>query len=79
MLDIYVWSQLSSTHPINQQILNFCRLFNQPLFKAHLTLEYDLKEPFDKTKYKLDDLIKDGATLIKHNKKNFMLFNKITT
>lgn len=56
-----VWAQLSSTHPINQQILNFCRLFNQPLFKAHLTLEYDLKEPFDKNKYTVDDFVRDGV------------------
>ena len=55
-----VWAQLNSTHNINQNILNFTRLFNLPKFKAHLTLDYNLKTPFNKEKYEIDDLIIDG-------------------
>jgi hypothetical protein len=55
-----VWAELSSTHPINNNILNFTRLFNLSSFKAHLTLEYDLKKPFVKDNYELDDLVIDG-------------------
>ena len=55
-----VWAQLSSTHNINQNILNFTRLFNLPKFKAHLTLDYNLKLPFNKEKYEIDDLVIDG-------------------
>ena len=56
-----VWAELSSTHPINNNILNFTRLFNLPTFKAHLTLEYNLKEPFIRENYILDDLVIDGC------------------
>jgi hypothetical protein len=55
-----VWAQLNSSHNINQNIYNFNRLFHLPQFKAHLTLDYDLKEKFNRKDYKLDDLIKDG-------------------
>ena len=55
-----VWLQLSSTNNLNQNILNFSRLFGTPNFKAHITLEYNIKQPFDKNKYKIDDVIVDG-------------------
>ena len=55
-----VWAQLNSNHNINQNIYNFNRLFYFPQFKAHLTLDYDLKEKFNRENYVLDDLIKDG-------------------
>ncbi len=55
-----VWAQLNSNHNINQNIYNFNRLFHFPQFKAHLTLDYDLKEKFNRGNYVLDDLIKDG-------------------
>ena len=54
------WAQLNSNHNINQNIYNFNRLFHFPQFKAHLTLDYDLKEKFNRENYVLDDLIKDG-------------------
>ena len=56
-----VWAELSSTHPINNNILNFKRLFNLQTFKSHITLEYDLKEPFIRDNYILDDLVIDGC------------------
>ena len=55
-----VWAQLCSNHIINQNIYNFNQLFFFPQFKAHLTLDYNLQEPFSKDNYLLDDLIKDG-------------------
>ena len=65
-----VWAQLSSIHPINNNILNFTRLFHLPSFNAHLTLDYDLKTPFVKENYELDDLVIDGNPYIT-NKNNF--------
>ena len=62
-----VWAQLNSNHNINQNIYNFNRLFYFPQFKAHLTLDYDLKEKFNKENYILDDLIKDGKPYLTSN------------
>ena len=58
------WSQLNSNHNVNQNIYNFNRLFHFPQFKAHLTLDYDLKEKFNRENYVLDDLIKDQNQML---------------
>ena len=55
-----VWAQLYSNHPINQIIYDYTKLFNLPYYKGHLTLEYNLKEPFIKDKYVVEDLFIDG-------------------
>ena len=70
-----VWAQLSSTHSINNNISNFTRLFYLPSFKAHLTLDYNIKEPFKKKKYEIDDLVKDGIPYIT-NKNGFHSFQQ---
>ena len=59
-----VWAQLSSTHNINQNIFILTNLFNLPKFKAHLTLDYNLKKPFKKENYILDDFLIDGLPYI---------------
>ena len=64
-----VWAQLSSNHSINHNIYNFNSLFHYPQFRAHLTLDYDLKKKFNKENYKLDDLIKDGKPYLTEHKK----------
>lgn len=70
-----VWAQLSSTHFINQNIYNFTHLFHLPKFKSHFTLEYDLKKPFKKENYILDDLIIDGGPYLT-NKNGFHAFQQ---
>ena len=55
-----VWYQLSSTNSLNSIIKNYCQLFEYDLFKAHMTLEYNVGDTIDKTKYKKYNFIKQG-------------------
>lgn len=62
-----VWLQLNSTHNLNQNIINFSKLFYYPIYKAHVTLEYDYKKKFKKKDFKIDNLIRDGEPNITNN------------
>mgnify|MGYP001217002793 CR=1 FL=1 len=52
------WYQLSSTHSLNSIINNFCQLFGYNQFNAHMTIEYNVDDKIDTTKYSKYNFVK---------------------